>query len=141
VSKGGEDGRSPLVLRAGHPRNSRKAIIGVARPQGLKWSGKVGQGETLISSWPLLAIRPQVAMGELATFWGGKGAAQEQSGRIRVTMDTFLPGLIDLNQDQQKGGRKTGTRCKSINGHRFPKPHISRSGDKRVEMGHQPQVS
>jgi hypothetical protein len=62
-------------------------------------------------------------MGELATFWGGKGAGQEQSGRIKVKMDSFLPSLIDLNQDQQKGGWEIGkgrndNRCKSVNGHR-----------------------
>jgi hypothetical protein len=28
------------------------------------------------------------------------------------------------------------TRRKSGNGHRFPMPHLSRRGDKRVEMGH-----
>jgi hypothetical protein len=29
-----------------------------------------------------------------------------------------------------------GTRRESVKGHRFPMPHLSRRGDKRVEMGH-----
>jgi hypothetical protein len=35
VSKGEEDGRRPPALRAGHPPNGRKAIWGVACPQGV----------------------------------------------------------------------------------------------------------
>jgi hypothetical protein len=31
------------------------------------------------------------------------------------------------------------TRRKSVNDHWFPMPHLSRRGDKRVEMGHRPQ--
>jgi hypothetical protein len=31
------------------------------------------------------------------------------------------------------------TRRKSINGHRFPMPHLSRRGNKRIEMGHRPR--
>jgi hypothetical protein len=100
----------------------------VAHLQGIEGSEMVGQSENLGSLRPPLAIRPQVAMGELATFWVGKGAGQEQNGRIKVKMDSFLPSLIDLNQEQQKGGRKMGkgrnkNRCKSINGHRFPMLH------------------
>jgi hypothetical protein len=28
---------------------------------------------------------------------------------------------------------------RSVNGHRYPMPHLSRRGDKRVEMGHRPR--
>jgi hypothetical protein len=35
--------------------------------------------------------------------------------------------------------KQIGTRRESINGHRFPMPHLSRRGDKRVEMGHRPR--
>jgi hypothetical protein len=31
------------------------------------------------------------------------------------------------------------TRRESVNGHRFPMPHLSRRGDERVEMGHWPE--
>jgi hypothetical protein len=57
VSKGVEDGRRPPALRAGHPRNGRKAASGVARPQGVEGSGMAGPGETLGSPWIHLAIR------------------------------------------------------------------------------------
>jgi hypothetical protein len=42
-----------------------------------------------------------------------------------------------MNDDD---GKHEGlTRRKSVNGHRLPMSHLSRRGDKRVEMGHQPQ--
>jgi hypothetical protein len=40
-----------------HPRNSRKAVSGVAHQQGLEGSDRAGLGETLGSPWPPLAIR------------------------------------------------------------------------------------
>jgi hypothetical protein len=42
VCNGLEDDRRPLALWAGHPRNDHKAILGVARPQGIEGSGKAG---------------------------------------------------------------------------------------------------
>jgi hypothetical protein len=36
VSKGVQDGRRPPALRVGHPRNSFKAISGVACPQSVE---------------------------------------------------------------------------------------------------------
>jgi hypothetical protein len=48
VSKGVKYGCRPQVaLQAGHPRNSRKAVLGVSRPQGIEGSGMVDPGETL----------------------------------------------------------------------------------------------
>jgi hypothetical protein len=47
VSKGVEDGRRPPVLRAGHLKNSCKAVSGVARSRGVEGSGMAGPGETL----------------------------------------------------------------------------------------------
>jgi hypothetical protein len=35
VSKEEEDGRRPPALQAGHPPKGRKAVWGVARPQGV----------------------------------------------------------------------------------------------------------
>jgi hypothetical protein len=35
VSKGEEDGCRPPALQAGHPPNGCKAVLGVARPQGV----------------------------------------------------------------------------------------------------------
>jgi hypothetical protein len=35
-SKGVEDGRRPLALWKSHPLNNRKAVSGVARPQGVE---------------------------------------------------------------------------------------------------------
>jgi hypothetical protein len=57
VSKGVEDSRSPPALWVGQPWNSHKAVSGVASPQGVEVSGMAGQGETLGSPWPPLAIR------------------------------------------------------------------------------------
>jgi hypothetical protein len=56
VSKGVEDSRRLPALWGGPPRNSRQAVLGVARLQGIKWSGMVGPGmagpgETLGSPW------------------------------------------------------------------------------------------
>jgi hypothetical protein len=56
VSKGVEDGRRPLALWAGHPRNSHKAVLGVVHPQGVEGSGMAGSGEILGSPWIPLAI-------------------------------------------------------------------------------------
>jgi hypothetical protein len=39
--------------RQGHPRNGRKAVSVVARPQGIEGSGMAGPVETLGSPWPL----------------------------------------------------------------------------------------
>jgi hypothetical protein len=36
-------------------------------------------------------------------------------------------------------GMEGTNRHKSVNGHRFPMPHLSRTVDKRVEMGHCPK--
>jgi hypothetical protein len=41
----------------GHPRNARKAVSGVARPQDIEGSGMAGLGETLGSPWIPLAVR------------------------------------------------------------------------------------
>jgi hypothetical protein len=41
----------------GHPKNDRKAVSAVARPQGIEGSGMAGPGKTLGSPWPPLAIR------------------------------------------------------------------------------------
>jgi hypothetical protein len=60
VSKGVEDGRRMPTLWAGHPRNSHKAVSGMACPQGIKGSGMAGLGETLGSLWIPLAIRAWV---------------------------------------------------------------------------------
>jgi hypothetical protein len=57
VSNGVEDGRSPPALRACHPRNGRKAVSGVACPQGVKVLSMAGPGETLESPWIPFAIR------------------------------------------------------------------------------------
>jgi hypothetical protein len=57
VSKGVEDERRLPALWAGHPRNGCKAVLGVARPQGIEGLGVVGPGETLGSLWIPLAIR------------------------------------------------------------------------------------
>jgi hypothetical protein len=58
VSKGVEDGRRPPVLWAGHPWNSRKTVLGVARLQGVEVLGMAEPSDTLGSPWPPLAIRP-----------------------------------------------------------------------------------
>jgi hypothetical protein len=47
VSKGVEDGRRPPALRVGDLRNDRKAVSGVAPPQGIEGSGIAGPGEPL----------------------------------------------------------------------------------------------
>jgi hypothetical protein len=47
VSKGVEDGRRPLALRVGHPRNGHKAVLGMARPQGVEGLGIADPYETL----------------------------------------------------------------------------------------------
>jgi hypothetical protein len=47
VSKGVEDCRRPPALQAGYPRTGHKAVLGVARPQGIEGSGMVGLGGTL----------------------------------------------------------------------------------------------
>jgi hypothetical protein len=57
VSKGVEDSRRLPTLLAGHPQNGRKAVLEVARPQGVEGLGMKGQSETLGSLWILLAIR------------------------------------------------------------------------------------
>jgi hypothetical protein len=51
VSKGEEDGQKPPALQAGHPTNGRKAVWGVARPQGIEGLGMAGPHETLGSLW------------------------------------------------------------------------------------------
>jgi hypothetical protein len=56
VSKGVEDSRRSPTQRAGHPRNSHKAIAGVADLQGIEGSSMAGSGETLGSPWIPLAI-------------------------------------------------------------------------------------
>jgi hypothetical protein len=43
---------------AGRPPNGRKAVWGVAHPQGVEGSGIARPGETLGSPWILLALRP-----------------------------------------------------------------------------------
>jgi hypothetical protein len=57
VSKGVEDGRRPPVLWAGHPQNGRKAVLGVACPQGVEGMGMADLAETLGSPWIPLAVR------------------------------------------------------------------------------------
>jgi hypothetical protein len=41
-------------------------------------------------------------------------------------------------EERKEGGREgrkeVRTRCKSVNGHRFPMPHLSRRGDKRASV-------
>jgi hypothetical protein len=56
VSKAVEEGCRLPALQAGHPRNGRKAVLGVAHPQGIEGSGKGGSGKTLGSPWIPLAI-------------------------------------------------------------------------------------
>jgi len=50
VSKRVEDGRRPATLWAGHPRNGRKAVLGVPRPQVVEESGPPCPGETFTES-------------------------------------------------------------------------------------------
>jgi hypothetical protein len=57
VSKREEDGRRRPALRASHPKNGRKTVLGVARPPGMEGLGMAGPGETSGSPWPPLAIR------------------------------------------------------------------------------------
>jgi hypothetical protein len=57
VSKGVGDCCRPPALRAGHPRNGRKAVSAVARLQSVEGSGMAGPEETLGSPWIPLAIR------------------------------------------------------------------------------------
>jgi hypothetical protein len=57
VSKGVEVCRMLPALRVGHPWNNQKAVSGVACPQGVEGSGMAGASDTLVSSWPPLAIR------------------------------------------------------------------------------------
>jgi hypothetical protein len=57
VSKRVEDYRRPLAMRVGHPTNGRKAILAVARLQGVEGSGMAGPGETSGSPWPHIAMR------------------------------------------------------------------------------------
>jgi hypothetical protein len=54
VSKGVEDGHRPPALRAAHPRNGHKAVLGGTHPQGVEGAGMAG--ETLGSLWIPLAI-------------------------------------------------------------------------------------
>jgi hypothetical protein len=56
VSERVEDGCRPPTLWAGYPRNGSKAILELARPQGIEGSGMAGPDETLGSPWPPLAI-------------------------------------------------------------------------------------
>jgi hypothetical protein len=58
VSKRVEDGHRPATLQVGHPRNSHKAVSGVACPQGIEGLGMVGPGETSGNPWPPLPIYP-----------------------------------------------------------------------------------
>jgi hypothetical protein len=41
-----DDCHRPPALRAGHPRDGREAVSGVARPQGVEGLGMVGLGDT-----------------------------------------------------------------------------------------------
>jgi hypothetical protein len=54
--QGVEDGRRPPTLWADHPQNSRKAVSGVAHPQGIEGSGMAGLGKTLGS--PCIVYTP-----------------------------------------------------------------------------------
>jgi hypothetical protein len=45
--KGYPRGKMAAALRAGHPPNNRKAVWGMARPQGIEGLGIAGRGETL----------------------------------------------------------------------------------------------
>jgi hypothetical protein len=58
VSKGVEDCRRLPILLVGHLWNCREAISRVACPQGVKWYGMAGPGETSGSLWPPHAIHP-----------------------------------------------------------------------------------
>jgi hypothetical protein len=49
---------------------------------------------------------------------------------------TALQGNLKIHAGQIE---RIDNRRKSVNGHRFPMPHLSRRGDKRVEMGHRPR--
>jgi hypothetical protein len=53
VSDGVEDSRK---LPTRPPQKRPKAVLGVARPQGIEGSGMAGPGETLRSLWIPLAI-------------------------------------------------------------------------------------
>jgi hypothetical protein len=57
VSKGVEDSRRPPALLVGHARNSCKAVLEVARLQGVERSGMAGPGETSGSPCIPLAMR------------------------------------------------------------------------------------
>jgi hypothetical protein len=61
VSKRVEDGRRLPALQAGHPRNGRVVISGVARPQGIEGLGMADPSDALGSPWPPLAIRLRAA--------------------------------------------------------------------------------
>jgi hypothetical protein len=69
VSQGVEDSGRPPTLRAGHSRNSHKAVSGSARSQGVGEPGMAGQGETVGSPWIPFAIRargtPSLTMAEI----------------------------------------------------------------------------
>jgi hypothetical protein len=47
--------------------------------------------------------------------------------------DSYRGAMLTPNKDGSN-------RRESVNGHRFPMPHLSGRGDERVEMGHRPQV-
>jgi hypothetical protein len=49
--QGAEDIRWPPTLQENHPRNCRKALLGVASQQGVEGSGMAGPGEILRSPW------------------------------------------------------------------------------------------
>jgi hypothetical protein len=55
--QGGRRWLQATALWADHHRNGCKAILGVARPQGIEGSGMAGQGKTLGRQWIPLAIR------------------------------------------------------------------------------------
>jgi hypothetical protein len=57
------------ALRAGHPRNSRKVVLVVARPQGVEGLGKAGPGDALGRPMIPLAIRA----------WGSRGGSKTKT--------------------------------------------------------------
>jgi hypothetical protein len=64
---------------------------------------------------------------------------KEVAADLTFLTDFYLILLVIYGKCTKCGFFYTYCRCKSINGHRFPIPHLSRRSDKRVEMGHRPR--
>jgi hypothetical protein len=64
---------------------------------------------------------------------------REVATDLTFLTDFYLILLVIYGKCTKFGFFYTYCRCKSINGHQFPIPHLSRRSDKRVEMGHRPR--